>query len=148
QKVRKGQAIFTLTPFLSAESRASLSATRIEAEGALEGAKVQLAAAKIALERAERLLQDKAGSQRAVDEARAQRDGAQAAVKAAETRRDLLAGAVAGTLGPVALEAPIDGILRKVLVAPGEAITAGAPIYEVADLSRLWLRVPIYVGDL
>jgi RND family efflux transporter MFP subunit len=148
RRVRKGQAIFTLTPFLSAEARASLSATRIEAEGALEGAKVQLAAAKIALERAERLLQDKAGSQRAVDEARAQRDGAQASIKAAETRRDLLAGAVAGTLGPVALEAPFDGVLRKVLVAAGESVTAGTPLYEVADLSRLWIRVPVHVGDL
>jgi membrane fusion protein, heavy metal efflux system len=148
QRVRKGQAIFTLTPFLSAESRASLSATRIEAEGALEGAKVQLAAAKIAFERAERLLQDKAGSQRAVDEARAQRDGAQASVKAAETRRDLLGSAIAGTLGPVALEAPFDGVLRKVLVAAGEAVTAGTPLYEVADLSRLWIRIPVFVGDL
>lgn len=148
QRVRKGQAIFTLTPFLTAESCASLSAARVEAEGALEGAKVQLAAGKISLERAERLLQDKAGSQRAVDDARAQRDSAQAALKAAETRRDLLASAVSGTLGPLALEAPFDGVLRKLLVSAGEAVTAGTALFEVVDLSRLWIRVPVFVGDL
>ena len=73
---------------------------------------------------------------------------AQAAVKAAETRRDLLTNAISGTLGPVPLEAPFDGVLRKVLAAPGEAVTAGTPLYELADLSRLWIRVPVYVGDL
>lgn len=148
QKLKRGQAVFTLTPFLSAESRASLSATRIEAEGAVEGAKVQTAAAKIALDRAERLLQDKAGSQRAVDEARAQRDAAQAALKSAETRRDLLAGTISGTIGALPVEAPFDGLLRKVIAAPGVAVTANAPLFEVADLSRLWIRVPVYVGDV
>lgn len=147
-RVTKGQTILTLAPFLSAESRATLAASRIDAEGALEGARVQLAAGKIALERAERLLQDKAGSQRAVDEARAQRDAAQAAVNAAETRRDLLAGAVAGTLGPVPIAAPFDGVLRNLHASAGEAVTAGTPLFEVVDLGRLWIRVPIYVGDL
>jgi len=148
QRVQRRQTLLTLTPFLSAESRASLAASRIDAEGALEAAKVQLAGATIALDRAERLLRDKAGSQRTVDEARAQRDGAQAAVKAAETRRDLLAGAVAGTLGPLPIEAPFDGVVRRILVASGESVTAGTALFEIADLSRLWVRVPVYVGDL
>ncbi len=143
-RLAAGQTVFTLVPLLSAESRASIAGARADAEGAVEVAKVQLDAAKVALGRAEQLLRDKAGSQRAVDEAKAQRESAQAAFKSGESRRDAL-GAALGTMN---VSSPIGGILRKLHAAPGQPVTAGAPLFEVADLDRLWVRVPVFVGDL
>ncbi len=63
-------------------------------------------------------------------------------------RRDLLAGAVAGTLGPAPIAAPIAGMVLRVHASAGLQVTAGAPLVELADLGRLWVRVPVYVGDL
>jgi RND family efflux transporter MFP subunit len=147
QRVAAGQALLTFTPVLSPDARATLAASRIQAEGDVERAKVELEAGRVALGRAERLLAEKAGSQRAVDEAKASRDAAQASLKASEMRRDLLAGAVAGTLGPSAIGAPTEGVVLRVYAAPGLQVTAGAPLVEVADLGRLWIRVPVYVGE-
>lgn len=143
-RVARGQAVFTLAPLLSAESRASIAALQAEAVGAIEVAKVQLEASKIALARADQLFRDKAGSQKGIDEAKAQRDAAQAALKAAEARRD----AVGGALGTMAVASPIGGVLRKLHAAAGQQVVAGAPLFEVADLGRLWIRVPVFTGDL
>lgn len=143
-RLAAGQAVFTLAPLLSAESRASIAGARADAEGAIEVARVQLDAAKVALGRAEQLLRDKAGSRRAVDEAKAQSDSTQAALKSAESRRDALGAA----LGTMTVTCPIGGILRKLHAAPGQTVTAGAPLFEVADLDRLWVRVPVFAGDL
>ncbi len=56
QRVGAGQALLTFTPFLSPEARATLAASRIEAEGDVERSKVEVEAARIALGRAVRLL--------------------------------------------------------------------------------------------
>src|SRR4030095_8434112 len=55
-----------------AEARNAIATSRIDAAGQLEQAEVQLEAAKIARERAERLFNDGAGTARAVDDAKAQ----------------------------------------------------------------------------
>ena len=48
----------------------------------------------------------------------------------------------------VAIVAPRDGRIQKVFANPGQTVASGAPLFEVADLSRVWIRVPVYVGDL
>lgn len=146
--VAAGSTVFTLSPYLTAESKASLAASQIEADGALATAKVQADAGKVEVDRAERLLADKAGSQKAVDEAKARREGALAAYKAAQARRDVLAAALSGRLDPLPLASPIDGTLRRLHAAAGQRVNAGAPLFEVAAYDRLWVRVPVYVGDL
>src|SRR5262249_21219055 len=99
-----------------------------------------------------RLLKDQAGSRRNVDEAQAQFDIATKTLEAARARRDLLvkvAGEVElGTSAPIAVESPEDGLLRTVSALPGQSVPAGAALFEVVDLSQLWVRVPVYVGDL
>jgi len=150
--VKTGETLLILEPLLSPETRASLLASRTEAEGALEGARAQSEAAKLALERAERLLGDKAGSRRAVEEARAHLEVTGAALRAAAARRDLHAGLLEGkgegSPAAVPIPSPLDGQVRKVHAVPGQMVAAGAPLLDVLDTGRSWVRAPVYVGDL
>lgn len=143
-RVSAGQGIFTLTPLLSAESRVATAAARSDAEGAIRSAQIQIEAAKPAVARAERLLEDKAGSRRAVEEARTQLAGAEAARAVAVSRRD----ALNESLGILKIASPIAGLLRRIQAGPGQTVTAGAPLFEVAALDRLWIRVPLHVADI
>src|SRR5690349_1660240 len=85
--VKQGQALFELWPLMTPEARTTLAASRVDAEGLVETTRAQLDAAKIALERAQRLLQNGAGSQRLVDEAQAAHDVANKAWEAAKSRK-------------------------------------------------------------
>src|SRR5579883_359456 len=82
EAVKACRPVFQLLPLLTPEAQATLSASRVEADGQIRNAQSQLDAAKIALDRAERLLKEEVGSRRMVDEARAQFDLAQKAVEA------------------------------------------------------------------
>lgn len=146
-RVKAGQTLTVLAPLLTSEARATLSAAHVEAEGDLAGAAVRWEAAKIAVTRAEKLLADGAGSQRGVDEARAQRDAAESAQKAAGSRRDLLAGAIAGTIASVPILSPLDGVVRAIHAVKGQTVASGAPLLDVAALDPLWIRVAVYVGE-
>jgi cobalt-zinc-cadmium efflux system membrane fusion protein len=150
--VAKGQVIFQLYPLLTPEGRANLASARIDADGQVKTAQSQLEAAQIALTRARRVFQSEAGSRRAVDEAQAQFDLAEKAVAAAAARRELLekvlGDAEKGTTAPVPVECPAGGVLRNVSALSGQNVPAGASLFEVVDLSRAWVRVPVYVGDL
>ncbi|HEX4149167.1 MAG TPA: efflux transporter periplasmic adaptor subunit, partial [Pirellulales bacterium] len=81
--VQRKQTVFMLLPLLSpersvltpaerirfAESRNALAQSRIDADGQVQQAKVQVEATRIALDRAQRLLREQAGTARVVDEA-------------------------------------------------------------------------------
>jgi RND family efflux transporter MFP subunit len=182
-RVRRGQPVFLLRPILPperavptpaerlqlrearaglrlqlAQARAALGSSLAEAEGAVARARVEVEAGTTAFRRAERLLQKEAGSARALDEAKAQLEGARASLRAAEARRDLLAqtklelqGALdrqAPALAPLPITSPQDGVLREVRAAAGQVVSAGAPLFEVIADDPVWVRVPIYAGDL
>lgn len=44
--------------------------------------------------------------------------------------------------------APETGVVDAVHVAPGQTVAAAAPLFEVVRLDRVWIRVPVYVGDV
>ncbi len=46
------------------------------------------------------------------------------------------------------LTAPVAGVVRNVQVSPGQTVTTAAPLFEVVDLSTIWIRVPVYVDLL
>jgi membrane fusion protein, copper/silver efflux system len=46
------------------------------------------------------------------------------------------------------LEAPFTGYVMEKGVQTGERFEAGTPLYRMADLSRVWLEVEVYEGDL
>lgn len=152
QRVTTGLPVFQLIPLLTPDGRATLSAALADAEGQANGAKTQLELTRIAVERAKQVQKDGAGSQRQVDEAQAAFDLAGKALDAAIARQKVLNKVVgdadAGTAAPIAIDAPTDGILRAVSALPGQTVPTGAALFEVADLSTVWVRVPLPVGDL
>lgn len=166
QRVERGSALLRLQPGESrdgktfvpadrislARARADLTAARIEAEGQLEQARVRVEAAEIKLKRADQLRQEGAGAQRTYDEARAELDMATTQRSAAQDRvktlAQVLASLEAGEQAAVSIEAPLDGFVRAVHAAPGQVVSSGAPLLEVVALDPVWIRVPVYVGDL
>ena len=150
--VKKGQSIFLLSPFLSPEATTTFAAARADAAGQVNNAQTQAAALKLAAERAQSLFKSEAGSRRNVEEAQAQYDVALRSLEAAEGRLKVLTQAVgdaaAGRAQPIAIESPDDGLLRNVSASPGQNVPVGGALFEVIALADVWIRVPVYVGDL
>ncbi len=164
-RVEAGQAIFTIKPLLTperdvltpseqiqvAQTKANVATTQIDAERQIESAKISVDAAQIAYDRAVQLLKGKAGSQRTVDEASAMLKLAQEALTTAETRYDFLAGIKldeqAGELESREIESPVAGVLQSLSGAAGETVVGGKALFSVITTNRVWIRVPVYVGQ-
>lgn len=165
QFVTTGQVAFHLTPLLTPErevptaaervvmanAKASLITAQITADGDAKQAQAQVEAAQIALNRAKRLLVDKAGSERDVDDAVARLDIARKGWEAAQERKHLLDKVTLEAAGGKVVDMPVlvprDGILRTVTSSIGQVVGAAAPLFEVVDLKTLWVRVPVYPGQ-
>lgn len=165
QQVAAGQAVFQLTPLLAPErevpsaaervamanAKASLISSQITADGDVQQAKAQVEAAKIALDRAKRLLAEKAGSARDVDDAQARLDIAAKGLEAAAARKQMLdkltLEAEGGQVTNIPVHAPQNGILRTVSSSIGQTVSLAAPLFEVVRLDPLWVRVPVYPGQ-
>ena len=50
--------------------------------------------------------------------------------------------------GGISVAAPFAGILQAVHAAQGQTVAASAPLFEVAQVDTLWVRVPVYAGDV
>jgi hypothetical protein len=105
---------FAPNPPASPAELLKLAEMQALADGEIQKAQVQWDAAKIAADRAEKLLRAETGSQRVLDDARA-----------------------ALQLGKTTLE---NARIRRALL--------GAAVEQTAKLDRVWVRVPVYVGDL
>lgn len=141
--VKRGAAIFELVPLQQPERD-----VRAEAERVLGEAEARLTQTTQRLQRLEQLLKDGSTSVRAVEDARADRATAVAAVEAARKRNESVARAEVGARGEVSLRAPFDGQIVSLRAAAGQVVAAGAPVAEVAQVSELWVRVPVFAGDL
>lgn len=150
-RVKKGDPVFQLLPLLSPDARTTFAAARVEAEGQVNNARVQVGAAKISLDRAKELVRTGGGSQRMVDDAQALFDVAEKTLQAAQARFALLTQAVGdadkGTAAPLTIEAPTDGLLRNVNAMAEQNVPSGAALFEVVNLDPVWLRVPVFVGE-
>lgn len=147
------QPILTLTPLLSPAERITLATQQVEAGGQIQQAQTQVEANEIALNRAERLVRESVGSARMVDEAKAQLQLSQKALQAAVSRKKILDQTLQtvesqGEQPSFVIEAPQKGILRAIHVTPDEIVAAGAVLFEVMNADLLWVRVPVYVGEI
>jgi RND family efflux transporter MFP subunit len=141
--VRKGQPVYRLTPFLAPERD-----LRVQLERDVVTAQTKVDAARVRFNRAEQLLRDRAGSEKAMQQAREELDIAENDLKAAQTRLERYNKAPVSADVAVIIPAPRDGMIQKVLANPGQTVASGAPLFEVANLALVWIRVPVYVGDL
>ncbi|MDA1048921.1 MAG: efflux RND transporter periplasmic adaptor subunit [Planctomycetota bacterium] len=164
-RVEAGQAIFTIKPLLTperdvltpseqiqvAQTKANVATTQIDAERQIESAKISVDAAQIAYDRTVELLKNKAGSQRNVDEASAILKLSQEALTTAKTRYTFLSGIKldeqAGELASREIESPVAGVLQSLGAAAGETVVGGKALFSVITTNRVWIRVPVYVGQ-
>ena len=162
--VAANQTVFQLMPLLAPErevpsaaervsmanAMASLLSSQIIADGEVQQGKAQLEAAQIALTRSQKLLKDKVGSQRDVDDAVARFDLAEKTLAAAEARKQQLDQLTLEAESVPAIEVPVTtpqaGMLRNVTSSVGQVVSIGAPLFEVVKLNTMWLRIPIYPG--
>ena len=112
----------------------------------------QFEVAQSKADRAEQLLSSKAISEKAHEEAQVELARAKAALNTARARFNLLNGkdlnTAAGGLSTLVLESPIDGVLQRIHVASGMTVPVSAVLFDVVGLSPVWIRVPVYVGEL
>lgn len=152
QTVKVGDTIFRLLPLLTPDSRATLTASLVDAKGQVENARTQLELARIALDRAKKVLAQGAGSQRMVDEAQAAFDLANKSLEAVLARQAILTrvtgDAETGNATPLSITSPANGVLRIISAQPNQTVPSGAALFEVIDPSSIWARVAVPVGDL
>lgn len=173
--VQRGALVAHLRPVLATpdELQAMTLQVEMDREGAdlerdLLRARALLEASQAQLERARKLFQDTAGSKKAIEDAELEHSSALADLKAAqekmttlaEKRRRILerfqapldgngsASRPATGLAPIPVTSPIDGAIVSVGASQGEFVDAGRLLFELADLDKAWVRVPIFEGDI
>jgi RND family efflux transporter MFP subunit len=165
-QVESGQTLFRFFPIASPEreqpgpaeraqmasAQASLISSRLAAEGDVARSQAEVELAKIMVEREEQLQRDGAGSQRAVDAAKGTLNIAEATLAAALERKRLLDELTlemeAGKVQTIDIKAPTAGVLQTLPVVPGQTVSTGETLFQVADLRSVWVRVQVYVGDV
>lgn len=142
-RVRRGDVLARLVPLAPVDRD-----IRAQADQQVAAAAARLTAAEARAARAAQLAQDRAGSTRASEEAAADRDVARATLVAARARRARIGASPLESDVSLVVRAPHDGVLRQVLVSDRQNVAAGAPLFEVTAVTELWVRVPVYAGDL
>jgi RND family efflux transporter MFP subunit len=148
--VKQGQTVFTLVPILTPEAIVQLAPMLIQAEGQVKTFTEQLKVAQINLDRAKQLLKEQLGGRAQVEDAQAQYYVAETQLRAAERNRDILAQANSanGQFNAQDIISPANGVIQALLALPDQKVQAAAALFVVQILDPVWVRVPIYVGDL
>ncbi len=144
-RLEKNQVIFKLLVLPSDGDL--ISATHQITE---QKALLQLAQAKA--ERAKKLLSAKLGSQELYDNALVivakQKAGVQIALNRLKILDKTTINSNNKNLATLQIDSPSSGILQKVFALPGQTVASGTPLFEITKIAPLWVRVPIYPGDL
>jgi len=153
QYVARGEMLAMLlqTPTAGEAAQIQIENSRIEAERrrlaqAEIEARARLSAAGAEADRAKRLLEQKAYSQRQFEAAEADRQAAQAVLAAIQEQLKTLHTAPSTSNYEVA--APISGTVVDVRKAAGEEVRPGEAILEIVSLDVLWVEAPIFEKDL
>lgn len=171
QHVARGQAVAvvqqTATSAEQAQVRAaaatlSLENARLEADrrtasGELEAARVRMDLATNESERARRLYDRKAFSERQLQAAEADLKAAKAGYDAAAKRVEALGSSpaiasasrgVGSANASYTVSAPLSGYVTKVNKSIGEQVQPGEAIIEISNLDTVWVEAPIFERDL
>jgi RND family efflux transporter MFP subunit len=131
----------TLAPLATSDRNQS-----IEARQVVDAAEADATVIRLRLQRLEQLLKDGAASVRSVEEARGHLQVAEAALNAARERLAAVRQGPVGPQGQLTITAPLSGIIQTVSAASGQTVAASAPLIQVAQVTTLWVRVPVFAG--
>ncbi len=143
EQVQKGQPLFAIKPLLTVPRDLN-----VNAEAELQAAQTRLETAKKRTSRARQMLSDRVGSERALEDAEETELIARTAAGAAQAKLDQIRTAPLEADVEVQVTSPESGVLQRVMAAPGQMISAGSPLFQVARLDPVWVRVPVYSGDV
>ena len=141
--VQEGMPVTRGQPVMRLDS-ADLQARVATQQAALEEARARLALARKNQESHQALLQQKFISQTAFDTAQSNVELAQAAVKSAASQLDIVRRA----LEDAVVRAPIDGIVSKRHVQPGEKVAPDMPLFAVVNLKQLVLEASVPASEI
>src|SRR5262249_15501376 len=111
--VQQGQPLFRLTPYLAPERD-----LRVQLQRDMANAQTKVDAARLRYNRAEQLLRDRAGSEKAVEQTREDLNLAENDLKVARERLERFEKAPISADVAVTITAPRNGMIQKVLVSP------------------------------
>lgn len=144
-QVRQGQGIFKIVQLPN-------DATGLGAQQDIEVKRRLLETVDAKVRRLESLAVDQNTSIRLVQEAQLERENAQASLNAAVSRSRFFKETDSRSDSPMysslVLKAPFQGVIQKVLAAPNQIIPAGSPLVEISRHDPVWIRVPVYAGDV
>jgi cobalt-zinc-cadmium efflux system membrane fusion protein len=154
QDVAAGQVIATVVQTSTAAEAAQLRVenTRIEAEKrrlsqAANESRVRMNLAKSEFDRATRLYEQKAYSQKQLQAAEADYRAAEAVLASVTDQLEALTSPAAAATS-YTVRAPISGTVIEVRKAIGEQVQPGEAIVEIVNLDRVWIEAPIFERDL
>ena len=153
ERVMRGQLLATLlqTPTAAEAAQIRIENSRVDAErrrlaqGEIE-ARARLNAAAAEADRAKRLLEKKAYSQRQFEVAEADRKAAEATLAGMQEQIKALRATPATSNYQII--APISGTIVELKKAAGEEVHPGEPILEIVALDQVWVEAPIFEKDL
>ena len=137
EQVQNGQPLFAIKPLLTAPRD-----LKVNAESELQAAQTRLEAAKKRTSRARQMLSDRVGSERALQDADEAERIALTAAGTAQAKLDQIRTAPLEADVEVQVVSPESGVLQRVMAAPGQMISAGSPLFQVARLDPVWVRAP------
>ncbi|EYF01949.1 efflux RND transporter periplasmic adaptor subunit [Chondromyces apiculatus] len=140
-RVKRGDPLIMLSPFAPLDRD-----VKAQGERAVAVAAASLEALELRTQRLEKLLQEGGASTRQIEEARAERDARRAELAAGEKRLASIRRAPLDADVTIPLRAPRDGVLLRISVAPGQLVSAGAPLFEILGTPALWVRAAVYAG--
>jgi membrane fusion protein, heavy metal efflux system len=140
--VRGDQELLTMEPVLSPVENIQMKTLARGVENELNKARTSVKLAEVELKRVEGLHKQGLRGQQDLDQARARLEHALQDRTTAQDKQKLF------ETSKVFLRAPRAGTVLTVHVSPGQYVPAAAPLVTLADLSELWVRVPVPEGDL
>src|SRR5262249_30865811 len=153
QRVARGQILGTglQTPTAAEAAQIHIENSRVDAEKrrlsqAEIEARARLSAATAEADRAKRLVEAKAYSQRQLETAEADRKAAEAILAGIQEQSGALQ--TASTAQNYQVTAPISGTVVALKKSPGEEVHAGEEILEIVALDTVWVEAPIFEKDL
>ncbi|MBC7796210.1 MAG: efflux RND transporter periplasmic adaptor subunit [Pyrinomonadaceae bacterium] len=153
--IRKAQTVYKILPIVTSSERdqrellerdTNIAATA--ADNDIEAAKTRVDAAKIRLARAEQLVKDGGGSQKAAEITREELRIAEITLKAARQRFEETKKVPPPTNEPVDVKSPQNAVIQKLHVTAGQTVASGTVLFEAATFQSVLVRVPVYVGEL
>ncbi|MDF1660771.1 MAG: efflux RND transporter periplasmic adaptor subunit [Planctomycetota bacterium] len=160
QDMKSGDLLYQLYPSIQPEQFINRPSEEVQWSDALASVKAslneiaaQITAAKITLARAETLQKNRVGSIRALEDAKAALALIQAREQTALARlkvlkRGLGQQAILFSKTPLSIQAPLSGTITKKHVRDGQLVSAGSPLFTVLDSKKLWVQIPVYVGEM